>query len=148
MEWGRTRACKVALHYSPPCKPSHNWSPSACSCSTEWVMMCLVMYNSTSFDICAVIHFMLKHECCRNPLWIMCGLQPKGTVRQWCRMFRDGWGNKCSWWRVKWLAICSEWWSCSKCLPNNLWKMALHNFRTFMWISTNFMNCYVWDCHS
>jgi hypothetical protein len=25
--------------------------------------------------------------------------------------------------------------------PKNLWKMALHNFRTFMYISTNFMHC-------
>jgi hypothetical protein len=32
-------------------------------------------------------------------------------------MFKDGQVNKCSQWRAKWSAICSEWWSCSKCWP-------------------------------
>jgi hypothetical protein len=83
------------------------------------------------------------------------------TVRQWCGMFKDGWTvvhdeertgwpsvvSSCSRWRATWSAICSEWWFCSKCWPNNLWKIALHNFRTFMWISTNFMHCSLRDYH-
>jgi hypothetical protein len=35
-------------------------------------------------------------------------------------------------------AICSEWWSRSKCWPKNFRKTALHNFGTFVRISTNF----------
>jgi hypothetical protein len=30
----------------------------------------------------------------------------------------------------------------------NLWKMALHNFRTFLWSSTNFTHSSLWDYHS
>jgi hypothetical protein len=30
----------------------------------------------------------------------------------------------------------------------NLWKKAFHNFRTFVWISTNSTYCCVWDYHS
>jgi hypothetical protein len=37
------------------------------------------------------------------------------TVRQWCRMFKNGRTIKCSRWREKWSAICREWWSFSKC---------------------------------
>jgi hypothetical protein len=48
---------------------------------------------------------------------------------------------------MKWSAICSEWWSCSKCWPKHLWKMALHNFRTFVWISRHFTHCSLQDYH-
>jgi hypothetical protein len=61
----------------------------------------------------------------------------EGTVRQCRRMFSDGRTNVHD---EEWSgrpAICSEWWSCSKCRPESLWKKALHNFRTFLWISTN-----------
>jgi hypothetical protein len=72
----------------------------------------------------------------------------EGTVRQWCTMFQDGWTNVCYEARMKWLAIRSEWLSCSKCWPEN-WKMALHNFRTSVWTSTNFTHCsFQEDYHS
>jgi hypothetical protein len=32
--------------------------------------------------------------------------------------------------------------------PKNFWETALHNFRTFVWISTNFTHCSLWDYHS
>jgi hypothetical protein len=53
------------------------------------------------------------------------------TMRHWLRMFKDAQVKKCSGWRVNgWQAICSEWWSCSKCWPNNLWERVIHDFRT------------------
>jgi hypothetical protein len=113
--------------------------------STEWVTMCPAIDNSASCEIHAVICFLhakntdaveIHHELCavygQN-------VMSEGTVRRCCRMFKDGRANKRSWWRAKWLAICSEWWSCSKCWPKNMniWKTVIHNFRTFTWICTN-----------
>jgi hypothetical protein len=43
----------------------------------------------------------------------------EGTVRQWCRMFEDGWTDVHDEERVKWSAVCSEWLSCSKRWPKN-----------------------------
>jgi hypothetical protein len=41
--------------------------------------------------------------------------------------------------RNSWPAICSEFW------PKNLWKMVLHNFRSFMWIFINLVHRSVRD---
>jgi hypothetical protein len=123
--------------------------------STEWVKTCPVTDNPTTCEICDVICFPytknmsaaeIHCELCAVVYGqiIMCD----GTVRQWCRMFKDQQANKCSRWRAKWLAICTEWWSYSNCWPNNLWKMAPHNFRTLVWISTKFTHCSLRDYHS
>jgi hypothetical protein len=47
-----------------------------------------------------------------------------------------------------WRSVVSDGWSCWKCWPKNLWKTALHNSRTFVWISTDFTHSSLWDCHS
>jgi hypothetical protein len=78
----------------------------------------------------------------------------EGTVRQWCRMFKAGQANKCSQWRVKWsVSHCSHCSHCSDDLVKSvdqkiLWKLELHNYRTFVWISSNFTHCSLWDYHS
>jgi hypothetical protein len=119
---------------------------------TEWVM-CPAIDNSTSCEIRSVIHFRHTNNMSaaeiHGKLCMVYGqnVMSEGTVRQWCKMFKDGRANKCSWWRSKWSAICSEWQSCSKCWPKNLWKTALHNFRTLLWISTNFTHSPPWDYH-
>jgi hypothetical protein len=51
------------------------------------------------------------------------------TVRRWCRMFKDWRTNVHDKKRRGRPTIYSEWWSCSKCWPKNLWKTAFHNFR-------------------
>jgi hypothetical protein len=90
--------------------------------STEWVMMCLAIDNPTSCEICALMFFlhtlnMRAVEIHRELCVVVYGqnVVNEGTSRQWCRIFRDGQVNKCSRWRMKWSAICSEWWACSKC---------------------------------
>jgi hypothetical protein len=70
-----------------------------------------------------------------------------GTLREWCRMFKDGRTNVCNEEQSGRPAVCSEWWSCSKCWPQNLLKRELHNFRSFMWISANFTYCSVRHYH-
>jgi hypothetical protein len=40
---GRARACEVASHDSLPCKLSHDWSPSVCSC------LCRVSYDVSCY---------------------------------------------------------------------------------------------------
>jgi hypothetical protein len=122
--------------------------------STEWVMMCTAIDNPACCEIRTVIRFLhtrnmsaakIQREFCtvygRN---VMC----EGTVRQWCRIVKDGRANRCSRWRAKCSVICSEWWSCSKCWPKNLWKTVLHNFRTFVLISINFKHCSQPENHS
>jgi hypothetical protein len=39
----------------------------------------------------------------------------EGTVRQWCGMFKDGWTDVHDEEQIGRPAICSEWWSSSKC---------------------------------
>jgi hypothetical protein len=66
-------------------------------------MMCPVIDNPTSREIRAVIRFLhaaeIYHELCvvydQNAM-------SEGTARQWSRMFKDGWVNKCSQPRAKW----------------------------------------------
>jgi hypothetical protein len=58
------------------------------------------------------------------------------NVRQCYRMFKDGRSNVHDEERSGRPAICSEWWSCSKCWPENLRKTVHHNSRAFVWIST------------
>jgi hypothetical protein len=64
--------------------------------------MCPVIDNPVSCEICTVIHFlhaknMSVVEIYRE-LWVVYGqnVMCEGTARQWCRMFQDGWANKCS----------------------------------------------------
>jgi hypothetical protein len=75
----------------------------------------------------------------------------EGTIRQWCKMFKDGLANKCSRWRAMWLAIC--WPSCSKCWPKKNLKdgasqfqnfhVNLHKFHTFLYeIITVRLGCF------
>jgi hypothetical protein len=65
-------------------------------------MMCPVTDNPISCEIRAVIRFLhtknmsaaeIHHELCS--VYIQ-NIIREGTVRQWCRMFKDGWMNKCS----------------------------------------------------
>jgi hypothetical protein len=67
--------------------------------STEWVMMCPVIDNPTSCEICTVIHLLhaknlnaaeIHHELCAV---YSQNVMSDGTVRQWCRMFKDGQTN-------------------------------------------------------
>jgi hypothetical protein len=95
-------------------------------------------------EILAVIHLlhaknMSAAEIHRELFAVVYGknIMSEGTVRQRCRKFKNGRANKCSRWRAKWATICSEWRSCSKCWSKNLWKTAIHNFRTFVQISSN-----------
>jgi hypothetical protein len=91
--------------------------------STEWVMMCPMMDSPTSCKIHSVIHFLhaqnmsaaeIHSELCVVYSQI---LMSEGTVRQWCRRFKDvqtnvhdeDWSGR--------PVICSKWWSCSKCWP-------------------------------
>jgi hypothetical protein len=58
--------------------------------------------NPTSIEICAVIHFL--HTKNMSAVEIHCELcavydqnvMSEGTIRQWCKMFKDGLANKCS----------------------------------------------------
>jgi hypothetical protein len=65
-------------------------------------MICPVIDNPASCEIRAVVHFLhtenmnaaeIHHELCtvysRNVI-------SEGAIRQWCRMFKSGWANKCS----------------------------------------------------
>jgi hypothetical protein len=65
-------------------------------------MMCSGIDNPASIKICAVICFHhaknmgvaeIHHELCV----VYCqNVMNEGTVRQWCRMFKDRWANECS----------------------------------------------------
>jgi hypothetical protein len=86
------------------------------------------------------IHCELCAVYCQN-------VMSEGTVRQWCRMVKDGRANSYSRRRAKWSAICFEWLYFSKCYPKIFWKMTLYNFRIFMWISTDFTHSSLRDYH-
>jgi hypothetical protein len=97
---GKARTYEVASHDSLPCKPSHNWSPNVFfHVSTEWVMMCPAIDKPASSEILTVV----RSLCAKNvsSAEIHCELcavydqnvMSEGTVRQWCRMFKDGWKN-------------------------------------------------------
>jgi hypothetical protein len=75
LEQGRARACEVASHDSLACKPSHNCSPIVCSClllSDLWCVLRLIIPPAAVYG--------------QNVI-------SEGNVRQWCRMFKDGWTN-------------------------------------------------------
>jgi hypothetical protein len=116
--------------------------------STEWIMISPATDNPASCEIHAVIDFLhAKNMTAPEINCELCAVygqnvMSKGTVRHCCRMFRDGQTNKCSWWRTKWSAMCSEWWFCSK------WNTVLLNFRTSVLISTIFTHCSLQDHHS
>jgi hypothetical protein len=58
--------------------------------------MCPAIDNPTSCEICAVIHFLharnMSSEEIHRELCAVYSqtLMSEGTVRQWCRMFKDG----------------------------------------------------------
>jgi hypothetical protein len=52
----------------------------------------------------------------------MCDSRPKCNEWRKCKHVQKRM-SKCSWWRAKWLAMCSEWWSCWKC-----WKKCERQF--------------------
>jgi hypothetical protein len=63
--------------------------------------MCPAIDNPAICEIHAVIHFFhgknmsaveIHHKLCMVYGHVM----SEGTVTQWCRMFKDGWANKCS----------------------------------------------------
>jgi hypothetical protein len=96
--------------------------------SAEWVMMCPVNDNPSSREICAVIRFLRAKSMSTAEihceLWAVYGqnVMSERTVRQWCRMFKDGRTNIHD---EKWssrLAVCSECCSCTKCWSKNLGK--------------------------
>jgi hypothetical protein len=64
-------------------------------------MMCPVIDNPASSKIHAVIQFLqaknLSAAEIHLELYVVYGLNvmSEGTVRQWCRMFKDGWTNRC-----------------------------------------------------
>jgi hypothetical protein len=71
-ERGRARACEVASHDSFPCKPSHNWSPIVCSRLLLSILWC-------------VLRLIIPPSAVHGP-----NVMTEGTVRQWCRMIKDG----------------------------------------------------------
>jgi hypothetical protein len=69
------KVSRVYFWYLMPCKPAHNWSPIICSClllSDLWCVLRLIIPPATVYG--------------QN-------VMSEGTVRQWCKMFRDGWTN-------------------------------------------------------
>jgi hypothetical protein len=66
-------------------------------------MMCPATDNPASCEIRAVIRFLhAKHMSAaaihRELCMAVCGqnVMSEGIVRQWCRMFKDGWAKNCS----------------------------------------------------
>jgi hypothetical protein len=59
-------------------------------------MVCPATDNAPSFEICAVIHFFLAKNMSgaeiRCELYVVYSqnVVNEGTVRQWCRIFKDG----------------------------------------------------------
>jgi hypothetical protein len=59
-------------------------------------MMCPAIDNPTSYEICAVIRFLraknMSASEIHRELTAVCGqnVMSGGTVRHWCRMFKDG----------------------------------------------------------
>jgi hypothetical protein len=106
------RACELASH---DFKPSRNWLCSVCSCLYRMSYMCPAIDNPASCEIGAVISFLrpknmnaaeIYRELCASVYSL--NVMTEGTVRQWCRMFKDGRANECSRLRAKWSAIYSE----------------------------------------
>jgi hypothetical protein len=70
--------------------------------STESVMMCSVIDNPARYEIRAAIGFLhAKNMSAAEIHPELCAvygqnIMSEGTVRQWCRMFRDGRANQCS----------------------------------------------------
>jgi hypothetical protein len=63
--------------------------------------MCPVIDNTASSKICTVIHFFHARNISAAEIHrgcMVCGqnVMNEGTVRQWCRMLKDGKVNKCS----------------------------------------------------
>jgi hypothetical protein len=65
-------------------------------------MMRPVINNSASCEIIIIIHFLHAKNMSASEIYHeLCAVYGQnvineGTVRQWCRMFKDGWTNKCS----------------------------------------------------
>jgi hypothetical protein len=65
--------------------------------STEWAMMCPVINNTSNCEISAVICFLhAKNISAAEIHLVLCAVYGQNvmgerTVRQWCRMFKDGW---------------------------------------------------------
>jgi hypothetical protein len=61
-----------------------------------------VIGNPNSCEIDAVIEFLYaKNMSVAEIHHVLCtvygqNVMTEGTVRKWCRMFKDGWANKCS----------------------------------------------------
>jgi hypothetical protein len=70
--------------------------------STDRVMMCPVTDNPASCEILSVVHFLQVNNMSaaeiHGKLCVVYGqdVMNEGTVRQWCRMFKNGQANKCS----------------------------------------------------
>jgi hypothetical protein len=71
--------------------------------STECVMMCSAIDNPASCESRAVIRFLhTKHMTAAEIHLELCAavygqiVMSEGTLRQWCRMFKDGRANRCS----------------------------------------------------
>jgi hypothetical protein len=117
--------------------------------SPEWVVICPVIDNPTSWEICTYIPFL--HTKNMTTAEIRCKLyviysqngMSDGTVRQRCRMFKDGQTNV----QMK-SKVCSEWWLCSRCWPKKFVKDGTSYFTPFVWISANFTHCSLWDYYS
>jgi hypothetical protein len=78
------------------CLVNHNWSHRVCSCLYRVSYAVSCNYNPASCKICTVIHFI--HAKNMSAVEIHCELSSvynqniisEGTIRQWCRMFKDG----------------------------------------------------------
>jgi hypothetical protein len=84
-------------------------------------MLCPAMDNPASFEIRTVIHFLhAKNMTAAEIHRELCevygqNIMSEGTVRQWCRMFKDERPNVHDEKRSGWRVISNERWSCSKC---------------------------------
>jgi hypothetical protein len=126
-----------------------NWSPSS---FLYRVMMHPATDNPTSCKICAVICFLdAKYRSAAEihcELWAVYGqnVMSEGTVRQWCRMYKDWRANKWSRQTAKWSAICSVWLSSSKCWPKFV-KDRTSQFLNFHVNFHKFTHSSLWDYH-
>jgi hypothetical protein len=69
----------------------------------------------------------------------------EATVRQWWRMFKDGQTNVHDQERSGQPSVVTD--DLVQIVDKNLWKTALHNFRTLVWIITKFTYCSLRDYH-
>jgi hypothetical protein len=96
---------------------------------TEWdiYLMWLIILPSPKFALLSAF-FTLNTWKIISEFCSVCGksVMSEGPLAQWCSVLKDGRRNvHDKGWSGR-SAICSEWWSCSNCFPNNLRK---ENFR-------------------